>query len=314
MTTPPSFRMAGGGDRCQTPQRASECGTAACYPAQVAAAVSGGSGETLTDASGATLALGSAPRRIVSLIPSVTEILFALGVGDAVAGCTIYCTEPAEGVRDKTRVGGEKNPKLEVIRDLGADLVIANVEENAREHIATLRAWGIRVFVTYPRTVREGIGLVRDLARLTHAADRGRALAEDLAARVDRLDARLAGRARHRVFCPVWRRPYMTINADTYVHDMLRVCGGDNVFGGRSTRYPEVTLDEVAAARPEVILLPDEPYRFRRAHAADFSACSDAPAVREGRIHLVDGKLLSWYGPRIARALDVLPELLGSGG
>ena len=104
----------------------------------------------------------------------------------------------------------------------------------------------------------------------------------------------------------------MTVNRDTYVHDMLAVCGGDNVFGGLATRYPEVTLEEVAAARPEVILLPDEPYRFRRAHLADFAPHVEIPAVKNGRIHLVDGKLLSWYGPRIGEALEALPPLLVS--
>ena len=102
----------------------------------------------------------------------------------------------------------------------------------------------------------------------------------------------------------------MTINADTYVHDMLAVCGGDNVFAGLPTRYPEVSLAHVASARPGVILLPDEPYRFRRAHVADFSPYPEIPALRDGRIHLVDGKLLSWYGPRIERALATLPDLL----
>jgi ABC-type Fe3+-hydroxamate transport system substrate-binding protein len=102
----------------------------------------------------------------------------------------------------------------------------------------------------------------------------------------------------------------MTINADTYIHDMLTVSGGVNVFAGASKRYPEITLDEVAATRAEVILLPDEPYRFRHVHRADFTPYPDLPAVRDGRIHLVDGKLLSWYGPRIAEALQVLPALL----
>jgi ABC-type Fe3+-hydroxamate transport system substrate-binding protein len=97
------------------------------------------------------------------------------------------------------------------------------------------------------------------------------------------------------------------------VHDVLAVCGGDNVFGSREKRYPEVTLEEVAAARPEAILLPDEPYRFRRTHAADFEAWPGLPAVAAGRIHLVDGKLLSWYGPRIAEALERLPPLLATG-
>jgi ABC-type Fe3+-hydroxamate transport system substrate-binding protein len=248
-------------------------------------------------------------RRIVSLIPSITEILFAIGAGDRVVGCTIYCTEPAAGVATKTRVGGEKNPKLELIRELGADLVIANVEENVREHVETLRAWGIPVHVTYPRTVAEGIRLVGELGELLEAGPRARDLETALRARYDEVRAAAAGRRPRRVFCPIWRRPYMTINRDTYVHDMLAVAGGENVFASAAKRYPEVTLDDVAAAAPEVILLPDEPYRFRAVHREDFAGCPDAPAVRDGRLPLVDGKLLSWYGPRIAEALRILPPL-----
>jgi len=264
----------------------------------------------VVDASGVVLSLPASPRRIVSLIPSITEILFALGLGEAVVGCTIYCTEPADGVAAKTRVGGEKNPRLELIRELAADLVIANIEENVREHVETLRGWGIPVFVTYPRTVAGGVELVRQLGQVTGAAARAAEIAAVLERRLAELKARGSGRARARVFCPIWRHPYMTINADTYVHDMLAVCGGDNVFAGLPTRYPEISLAEVAQARPEVILLPDEPYRFRRAHLADFAPFPEIPAVRDGRIHLVDGKLLSWYGPRIERALAILPPLL----
>jgi len=266
------------------------------------------------DASGVVVELAAPPRRIVSLIPSVTEILFALGVGDAVAGCTIFCTEPPDGVASKSRVGGEKDPKLDLIRALGADLVIANVEENVREHVEALRAWGIPVYVCYPRTVADGIALVAELGALTGAQDAGRRLADDLARRLDGVRATMRERPRARVFCPIWRHPYMTINRDTYIDDMLSVCGGDNVFAGLPRRYPEVTLEAIAAARPEVILLPDEPYRFRPAHAKDFEAYPEMPAARDGRIHLVDGKLLSWYGPRIAAALQVLPALLGAGG
>jgi ABC-type Fe3+-hydroxamate transport system substrate-binding protein len=268
----------------------------------------------VVDASGVALFLPTSPRRIVSLVPSITEILFALGLGDAVVGCTIYCTEPAAGVATKTRIGGEKNPRLELIRELGPDLVIANVEENVREHVETLRGWGIPVFVTYPRTVAGGVELVRRLGEVTGAAARATAIATALERELAALGARGIGRTRARVFCPIWRRPYMTINADTYVHDMLAVCGGDNVFAARPTRYPEISLAEVAQARPEVILLPDEPYRFRRAHLADFAPYPEIPAVRDGRIHLVDGKLLSWYGPRIERALAIFPVLLAGLG
>lgn len=253
-----------------------------------------------------------APRRIVSLVPSLTEILFTLGVGDAVVGCTIFCTQPPEGVAGKTRVGGEKNPNLELIRELGADLVLANVEENLREHVEILRAWGIAVHVSYPRTVTEGIALVRELGQVVGADARGRSLAAALEARHRETRARLAGRPSPRVFYPIWRKPWMTLSRDTYAHHMLADCGGENVFAARAERYPTVTLDEVARAAPEVILLPDEPYRFRRVHAREFEAYPDLPAVRDGRIHLVDGKLLTWYGPRIAEALDTVPELLGA--
>ena len=262
------------------------------------------------DATGESVTLAAPPRRIVSLIPSVTELLFALGAGAAVAGCTVYCTEPAHGVATKTRIGGEKNPKLEMIRELGADLVIANVEENLREHVLTLRSWGIPVYVIYPHTVAEGIRLVRDLGAVIDVPEAGREMEATLLAALDDARRRLSRRAAHRVFYPIWRRPWMSIGRDTYAHDMLTVCGGDNVFAESASRYPEVTLDEVSRAAPEVILLPDEPYRFRPAHVADFEGYPDLPAVRERRIHLIDGKLATWYGPRIAQALRELPRLI----
>jgi ABC-type Fe3+-hydroxamate transport system substrate-binding protein len=268
---------------------------------------------SFTDAAGAVVTLSAPPRRIVSLVPSITELLFTLGLGGAVVGCTAYCTEPRDGVATKTRVGGEKNPALDRIRDLAPDLVVANVEENVREHVETLRGWGIAVYVTYPRTVAEGIRLIRDLGRVTGAIERGAELAALLEARLAEVRAHQVGLPRASVFCPIWRRPYMTINGDTYIHDVLAVCGGDNVFAGLPRRYPEVTLDDVARARPDVILLPDEPYRFRRAHLADFAGHPEIPALREGRTHLIDGKLLSWYGPRLAQALADLPRLLGGG-
>ena len=262
------------------------------------------------DATGAAMVLPAPPRRIVSLIPSITETLFALGAGPAVAGCTVYCTEPPEGVATKRRVGGQKNPKLDVIRELGADLVVANVEENVREHVETLRGWGIPVYVTYPRTVAEGIRLVSDLGAVVGLPERGREMAAALEAALDDVRSARAGKPARRAFYAIWRGPWMTINRDTYAHDMLALCGGDNVFGRSATRYPEVALEDVARAAPEIILLPDEPYRFRQAHLADFDAHPDIPAVRHRRVHLVDGKLATWYGPRIAEALRVLPGLV----
>ena len=252
------------------------------------------------------------PSRIVSLIPSVTELLFALGLDDRIAGVTIFCTEPRDRVARTPKVGREKDPDLARIRALAPDLVVANMEENRRDVVEALRAEGVPVWVTFPRTVAEGIELVRVLGALTDSQAAAASLADPIEAAHARIHARVEARPRVRVFCPIWRRPYMTINRDTYVHDMLWTCGGDNVFAASPTRYPTVTLEDVRDAAPDVILLPDEPYRFRAAHLADFSPLSDVPAVRTGRIHLVDGKLLSWYGPRIAEALERLPSLLSS--
>jgi ABC-type Fe3+-hydroxamate transport system substrate-binding protein len=218
-------------------------------------------------------------------------------------------------VARKPRVGREKDPDLARIRALAPDLVIANLEENRRDVVEALRRDGVPVWVTFPRSVAEGIALVRELGEVTGTPAPAAALAAPLEAAYAAARARSAGRAPVGVFCPIWRNPYMTINGDTYVHDVLATCGGRNVFGDHPARYPTVTLEEVRAAAPEVILLPDEPYRFRPAHLGDFAPLADTPALRAGRVHFVDGKLLTWHGPRIADALERLPPLLaGAGG
>ena len=183
--------------------------------------------------------------------------------------------------------------------------------ENVREHVETLRSWGIAVHVTYPRTVESAIAMIRELGQVTETQARATAMADELHALLDRTRAVTARRPPSRVFYAIWREPYMTIGSDTYIHDVLAVCGAANVFANARERYPAVSLDEVAARRPDVILLPDEPFRFRRAHLADFAAYADVPAVRNQRIHLVDGKPFSWHGPRLADALRTLPALFG---
>jgi ABC-type Fe3+-hydroxamate transport system substrate-binding protein len=264
------------------------------------------------DATGMALALPRPPARIVSLIPSITETLCHLGLADALVGITAYCVEPRAVVRGKTRIGGEKDPDLAAIRALQPDLVVANIEENVREHVETLRGWGIPVWVTYPRTVAQSLVMIRELGELTHTGARARAILADLEPLFERVRLTAARRRPVPVFYAIWRQPWMTINADTYIHDLLAVCGAANVFGDRPTRYPTVTLDEVASRRPEVIVLPDEPFRFRRSHVQDFAPYADVPAVRAGRIHLVDGKPFSWHGPRLGEALLTVPALFGA--
>ncbi len=251
-----------------------------------------------------------AVRRIVSLVPSTTELLCVLGLADALIGVTVYCVEPRDVVRTKTRVGGEKDPDLATIRALAPDLVVANIEENRREDVEALRAAGLAVVLTYPRSVAESLAMIRELGDLTGATAAARALLAELEPLVASVRQRLAGRRPTPCFYPIWREPWMTIGHDTYIHDLLATCGGANVFGDR-VRYPTISLAEVAARAPEVVLLPDEPFRFRRTHLRDFDAYAAMPAVRDGRVQLVDGKRFSWHGPRLAEALRTVPALLG---
>jgi len=261
------------------------------------------------------------PQRIVSLVPSLTEALFVLGLGERVVGVTDWCVHPAAGVAPLPKLGGTKNPDLKALAALRPDLVIANHEENTRRDVERMQAEGLAVWVTYPRTVEEGAELLAEIAALGAAPDASEKIVTPVLASLQEAKVReakareaegaLAGaEERPRVFCPVWRDPWMAVGRDTYAHDLIRLCGGANVFGERSERrYPIVKLAEIEAARPDVILLPDEPYAFGPRDVAELSRL-DAPAAGDGRIHLLDGTLLSWYGPRIRRALDTLRPLL----
>jgi len=255
------------------------------------------------------------PNRIVSLVPSLTEALFALGLGDRVVGITDWCVHPAEALAQLPRVGGTKNPNLAALRALSPDLVIANREENTRRAVEQLEAQGIPVWVTYPRNVAEAVELLRELALRGERAAELASVVEPIEAAVRFARARLqtGKEPRARVFCPIWKQPWMAVGADTYAHDLLCLCGGANVFADREERrYPRVREQEIVAAAPEVILLPDEPYAFTARDAAELRSLP-VPAARDGRIHLIDGTLVSWYGPRIGRAIETLRPLLRSG-
>jgi ABC-type Fe3+-hydroxamate transport system substrate-binding protein len=257
----------------------------------------------------------SQPRRIVSLVPSLTEALFALGLGERVVGVTDWCVHPADAVAPLPKVGGTKDADVGAIAALAPDLVIANREENTRRVVERLERARIRVWVTYPRTVQDGAALLRELASLGATPEAianvvepvERAVAEAVQALAT---AKPAGSVRPGVFCPIWRDPWMSVGPDTYAHALLELCGGRNVFADRvERRYPIVSLAEVAAAQPEVMLLPDEPYPFGPRDVRELARL-DVPAARLGRIHRIDGTWVSWYGPRIRTALPAVRRLL----
>jgi ABC-type Fe3+-hydroxamate transport system substrate-binding protein len=257
-----------------------------------------------------TLRLERAARRIVCLVPSITETLFSLGAGDRIVGVTDYCIHPAEGVQKKEKVGGTKNFFVQKVLALRPDLVIANAEENRKHQVEKLEEAGLKVFVTFPKSVDGCVKMIADLAALTDSGAAGESLQAAIgAARAGALAA--APDPQPGVFCPIWRDPYLTINRDTYIDNVIRSSGGRNIFADRPDRYPEITLAEVAALQPDVILLPTEPYHFTEDDVSALVEIGDrVPAVRNRRIHIVEGELLSWYGPRLARALVDISSLL----
>jgi ABC-type Fe3+-hydroxamate transport system substrate-binding protein len=257
----------------------------------------------ISDDAGRPFRLDTPPRRIVSLVPSLTEMLFALGVGNAVVAVTRYCTEPPDGVAALPKVGGTKNPDIGAIVALRPDLVVINAEENRREDFEALSAAGLRLFVTEPKTVADAIGLIARLGAAVGRADEGARLAASQADAIREVAAAAADRPSVPYFCPIWRKPWMAFNADTYAHDVLRLAGGRNVVADRGERYPVVQLEEIVAADPAVVLLPDEPYRFSARDLPALAPLAATRALRRRQTYLVDGKALSWYGPRIASAV-----------
>lgn len=247
-----------------------------------------------------------------------------LGLGNRLIGVTRYCVHPAHAFDPLPKLGGTKDADIEGIVALRPDLVIANQEENTERIVRKLAEAGLDVWVTNPETVREGAALLRDLAGFGatgEAIERWvKPVEEAVAGAIARATARetadalasSAANRRPRVFCPIWRDPWMTIAHDTYIHDMIELCGGENCFADRGARrYPIVTLDDVVAARPDVILLPDEPYDFGEVDRRELVSL-DCAAAREGRIHLIDGTLVSWYGPRIAEAIRALAPIFAN--
>ncbi len=253
---------------------------------------------TFTDARGRALALEAPPRRIVSLVPSQTELLADLGLDDEVVGVTRFCVHPEDWKARKRIVGGTKNVNIERVRALAPDLVLANLEENTRADVETLDAFA-PVFVTDVRDVPGAAAMIRTVGRLTGQRERADTLAHEIEADFDALAAHPPLRAAYLI----WRKPYMSVGRDTFIHDVMTRAGFENVFAAH-TRYPEVTPEALAAARPDVVLLSSEPYPFAEKHREELSAL-----VPEARIVLVDGELFSWYGSRLRRTPAYLDRL-----
>jgi ABC-type Fe3+-hydroxamate transport system substrate-binding protein len=263
----------------------------------------------ISDDLGFKLELECRPERIVSLVPSWTETLFAFGRASAIVGVTRFCVAPAETALIP-KIGGTKNPDVKAIADLAPDLVIANAEENRREDIERLRSIGIQVYTTYPRKISTAVESILKLGSAVGCETAAGAMAREIVREVSVIETGLGvwAKLRFRVFCPIWKNPWMTFNADTYAHDVLRMLGFNNVYASVGERYPQTRLEEALELRPDFVLLPDEPYEFDAKDVEELKPM--LPPALSRRVVLINGRDLHWYGAHMVTGLKSLAALL----
>ncbi|MFG1702830.1 helical backbone metal receptor [Nonomuraea sp. M3C6] len=247
------------------------------------------------DDTGAVVKIPGTVRRIVSLVPSLTESVAAT-VPEALVGATDWCSHPA-GL-DVARVRGTKNPDLDAIIQLRPDVVLANAEENRPPDIEALRQAGIPVWVTRIETLEQAFASLDRM--FAYACRTGRPGWLDAAEEAWRAPGQ---GPRRTAIVPIWRRPWMVVGRDTFTGDVLRRLGVDNLYAGHTERYPKIPLAELVERRPELVVLPDEPYAFTE---------TDGPEAFPGLdCALVSGRLLTWYGPSLVDAPALLRRALG---
>ena len=232
------------------------------------------------------------PQRIVSLVPSQTELLYDLGLEARVVGITKFCVHPEKWFREKQRVGGTKTVDLEKIRMLHPDLIIANKEENVKEQVEAL-AKDFPVWISDVNKLDQAFKMIDSIGAITGQQERAGSIAAKIQLGFSQLQTQ---NPKRQTAYLIWKEPYMTVGGDTFIHDMLNQAGFQNVFY-TSTRYPPISLADLQASACELVLLSSEPYPFNQKHVNELQ--QHLPGKK---IVLVNGELFSWYGSRLLQA------------
>ena len=254
--------------------------------------------QPLTDDLGAAVPVPPVVRRIVSLVPSLTEAVAGSGGADRLVGVTGYCTHPPEVVADLPRVGGTKNPDVARVVALRPDLVVANEEENRAADLEALRSAGLAVWVTAPRTVPAALDALDRMLRACGLGDPA------WLAEAQRVWAGPVPAARRTAVVPIWRRPWMALGRDTFAGDVLARLGVRHLHAGHAERYPRFSPAEVRDT-VDLVVLPDEPYAFAE---RDLDAFAGWPV----EVAFVSGRHLTWYGPSLVEARSLLAGQLAA--
>jgi ABC-type Fe3+-hydroxamate transport system substrate-binding protein len=245
-----------------------------------------------TDQTGRKVSLDKTPKRIVSVVPSQTELLFDLGLTEEVIGITKFCVHPKEWFQTKTKVGGTKQLKLDVIHQLNPDLIIANKEENVKEQIEELDKY-YPVWVSDVNNLDDAYEMIYSIGVIVGKTVSAQRRISGIGYSFSQLPA-VNDRLSSAYF--IWSNPYMTAGGDTFINAMMEAAGFSNVFK-HQTRYPEVNIVELQAANCQLLLLSSEPFPFKQKHIDELQ-----PLLPNTKILLVDGEMFSWYGSRLIQA------------
>lgn len=239
--------------------------------------------------------------RIISLVPSITELLYDLSLENEIVGITKFCVHPDRWYKNKPRVGGTKNVNIETVHFIKPDLIIANKEENVKDQIEDL-AKSYDVFVTDVNNLADALIMIKNIGILTGRKQQAYEIAHNIQIKFETLKSLLYKKRNIKAVYLIWKNPYMTIGGDTFINDMMQHCGLENIFSSRK-RYPEISIDEIRESGCELIILPSEPYPFKQTHLHEIQL-----QIPNTKIILADGEMFSWYGSRLFKAARYFEE------
>ena len=257
---------------------------------------------SVTDQMGNTVRLNGFPERIVSLVPSQTELLHDLGLKERVVGITKFCVHPEAWYRTKTRVGGTKQYNFETIRGLRPDLIIGNKEENDEEQVRLLQQ-EFPVWMSDIHDLNEALEMIDAIGKLTDTSGEAENICSRIITGFDELASTCSSLPPARVVYLIWNKPYMAAGKNTFIDSMLQRLNLQNAL--TAVRYPELTANDLNMLRPDCIFLSSEPYPFKDKHLEEIRRF-----LPDSKLLLVDGEMFSWYGTRLLQAPDYFRQLL----
>jgi ABC-type Fe3+-hydroxamate transport system substrate-binding protein len=252
------------------------------------------------DQIGHQINLETTPKRIISVVPSQTELLFDLGLTNEVVGITKFCIHPNSWFKIKTRVGGTKTLNVEKIKQLNPDLIIANKEENTKEQIEELQQL-FPVWTSDIRNLSDSIEMIKQVGLITNTKEKAEEVVATIEHDFDILSS-IKKQPKSTLYF-IWREPYMSVGENTFIHDVMKRAGFVNALDTKEN-YPVITFEQIKIINPQLILLSSEPYPFKEKHIEELKkCCTDAQVI------LVDGEMFSWYGSRLTKSVQYLVDL-----